>query len=706
MLTETLQFFNALRIPIKTKNQVFTKLYKLVNQCNVLNRAQIAKNNVEADEVVDVCNDYICSRIRKYVTKPKRDKLLKKNPFHVPPETLHISSFVDNKAKNSELVEKSSNMQHVSLYDMIDTRFKSSEYLDAYNDFNKSHKCVDNIFSEYCCGENFKKSEFFQQNTDAIQIQLSVDDFEPANPLKTKASAYKTLAIYASIRNIPPSMRSKLNNILLVVLCFSNDVKDRVVYNTVWEYIMNDIKKLEEVGITVGDQVIKGTLVNVSFDNLGGNQAFGFAEGFTASHYCRICEMSMELCKSSCIESKELLRTKDSYEKNVMKTAKYHLKKIKLDYKDTVGLRNSCVLNNLKNFHVTVNINVDLMHDFCEGAIPFLLKAVFKLCIKLELFSESELSSRLQFFNFGTLNSDKRPSSINLKKSNNNQNATQSYTLMTHLPFILYNEIRSNKKLEDIWSSVSSLLQIMQIVFSSVITEENVLRLSEKIETHLKSIIDNFELSLKPKHHFISHYPRVIRLMGPVVHMSMMRYESKHKFFTKIAHATGNFKNLLKTFSTSHQEQLAYMPYELDSMTLGLKFKISDCSDEALKSHYTFLQNSYPNFESLYVLNSLHLNDYVYKPNLFLFEDETFFKIEYVFCYCEGNQEEFSFLCKRYFVDGSDKILNSVEVHELQPQIIALKKLKKLRNKKSYGPVILNNKVYMKCENLVLPIID
>lgn len=45
--------------------------------------------------------------------------------------------------------------------------------------------------------------------------------------------------------------------------------------------------------------------------------------------------------------------------------------------------------------------------------------------------------------------------------------------------------------------------------------------------------------------------------MGPLKTMSMMRIESKHKFFTDRAKRTNNFINIAKTLANDHQEYIS-----------------------------------------------------------------------------------------------------------------------------------------------------
>ena len=57
---------------------------------------------------------------------------------------------------------------------------------------------------------------------------------------------------------------------------------------------------------------------------------------------------------------------------------------------------------------------------------------------------------------------------------------------------------------------------------------------------------------------------KYINRCGPLVHYWCMRYESKHKYFKKMAQTLGNFINLPKTVANRHQR---YMCYKLTCST-------------------------------------------------------------------------------------------------------------------------------------------
>lgn len=127
------------------------------------------------------------------------------------------------------------------------------------------------------------------------------------------------------------------------------------------------------------------------------------------------------------------------------------------------------------------------------------------------------------------MNKKYAPSIINTAKHNFNQSASQLYCLMINMPFIFH---ESKDKLQNIWKPIETLLKCMHILYSPVITESDVQMLESCIADHLSAVLDVFMVDLIPKHHFLTHYPSVIRRMGPPIHMWTMRMESKHKVFT------------------------------------------------------------------------------------------------------------------------------------------------------------------------------
>lgn len=64
---------------------------------------------------------------------------------------------------------------------------------------------------------------------------------------------------------------------------------------------------------------------------------------------------------------------------------------------------------------------------------------------------------------------------------------------------------------------------------------------------------------LKPKHHYLCHYPELIVCFGPLIRLWTLRFESKHTYFKQCARKLHNFKNLCATLAERHQYLQAYL---------------------------------------------------------------------------------------------------------------------------------------------------
>lgn len=496
-------------------------------------------------------------KLSKFSTVYKRNRKYNNNPLFVSPQEKAIGTRwemipdKENSKSTPRLIQSS--FQYVSIIETIRSLFLREDFKRAfqYNNIEKNHSCKSGEYTDFCCGNVFKNNELYQKHPNSLQIQIATDDFEVCNPLSSKASVHKICAVYFVIRNMPNL--SNVKNINLICLCNSNDLKSKQTdFNNLWKIIVEEIKYLEEIGINVNDSLnVKGTLVNVSFDNLGGNCCFGFVECFNATYYCRICEFSNEECQLMCAESEGKRRTIEGYNNHmtIIETSS------KVDYKESYGLKRYCTLNDLKYFHIMRNQSVDIMHDLNEGAIPFVLRYLFKNCLAKKLFDdENTLVKTLQYFDYGYLKKKNVPSHLCMEKHNLNQTAAQSLVLFQHIPFILF---RHREKLQDIWICIQSLLKIVQIVYSLKLTEKDLQNLELCVSEFLKNMKLKFNVNFTPKLHFLTHYASIIREMRPLKHMSMMRFESKHKTFKDFGKKNNNFLNINKSLAMKHQQLMS-----------------------------------------------------------------------------------------------------------------------------------------------------
>lgn len=63
---------------------------------------------------------------------------------------------------------------------------------------------------------------------------------------------------------------------------------------------------------------------------------------------------------------------------------------------------------------------------------------------------------------------------------------------------------------------------------------------------------------LNLKHHFLLHYPRLLRRLGPLKYLSSLRFEAKHKVFKNNAKIIMSRTNCPYTLALKHQLALCH----------------------------------------------------------------------------------------------------------------------------------------------------
>lgn len=137
----------------------------------------------------------------------------------------------------------------------------------------------------------------------------------------------------------------------------------------------------------------------------------------------------------------------------------------------------------------------------------------------------------------------------------------------------------------------------MSIVFCREFSEAILIRLESLIVQHHCKFKELFpDCRLIPKHHFMCHYPFVVRQSGPLISLWTMRFEGKHNYFAQLANNTKNFKNICHTLAWRHQQY---------SAVAFKKFS----TQIALKADNIFLQKLYQFSNSFDVIELLRNSD-------------------------------------------------------------------------------------------------
>nr|XP_057925469.1 uncharacterized protein LOC131127529 [Doryrhamphus excisus] len=401
-------------------------------------------------------------------------------------------------------------------------------------------------------GEFCKTHPLFLKET-SIPLLFYNDECETVNPLGSKTGTHKLGFIYFQLKSLPPDLLSSLRSHFLCAVYKSDDAKTYGL-DVILRPIIAELQLLEKEGIPVDTStfqgVVKFSLVQVVGDNLGLNAILGYSESFTANHMCRWCKVHKHVSTQQTLEDPAQLRNIHTHQAD-----------LQLASLSNTGLKRDSELNNLSFYHVTDNVAPDIMHDILEGVGPYEIKLVLNTLIEQKHVTLDQVNYRLTSFDYGFCDKANKPSAITKNDLRNHegtmrQSAAQMWCLIRLLPTMIGDLIPEGN---EEWELLLLLLLRMEFIFSPSITIAGTHYLTKIIEEHHSLFLELFpHLHLRPKHHFMVHYPRAIRKLGPLIHFWSMRFEAKHNFFKRVSHITCNFRNICKTMAYRHQMQLCY----------------------------------------------------------------------------------------------------------------------------------------------------
>lgn len=378
-----------------------------------------------------------------------------------------------------------------------------------------------------------------------LPIVLYDDDFDISNPLGTKAGSYKLGGVYLSIPCLPPKYSSTLNCIFTIALYHSSD---RVTFGNhrLFQPIIQQLNSLKNEGIRITTANFNGTIrfhvVAITGDNLGLHSILGFVESFRANFPCRYCLVSKDDLNSLDFEQPSLARNTENYEDQLLIA----------DPRQT-GIKERCVWSRLDGFSLFENTAVDVLHDFLEGTCRYCLQFVITdLVTNCKYLSLELLQCTLQVFDYGP-DSDSKPvsavvpvrSSLTIKTS-----ASEMINLVRYLGLMIGKYIPEESTT---WALYLNLRVLLDKLLNNDLTEGNITQLKYLVAEHNSQYKEFAQTNLKPKHHFMTHYPTIIKKLGPLSQTWTMRFEAKHRIAKLAARSSTNRRNICKTIAIKNQ---------------------------------------------------------------------------------------------------------------------------------------------------------
>ncbi|KAL4006537.1 all-trans-retinol 3,4-desaturase [Sarotherodon galilaeus] len=465
-------------------------------------------------------------------------------------------------------------------------------------------------------GEYYKQNSFFCGEELRIAVNLYIDDFEICNPLGTSRKKHKLCGVYWVLGNLPPGSHSALTSIYLAVLCKSDDTK-AFGFVKVLEPLIQDLTILEKHGVFVSQlgKFLKGSVQCVIADNLSAHGIGGFVESFAGGSICRFCTGDKSEFQNQDVMSGIFqLRTREVHE--------IHVRCAQEKATAVCGVKKQCVLTeNLSHFHVSTGYPPDIVHDIFEGIVPTELARCISLLIAKKYFTLDKLNTLIQKFPYKFGDKTNRPHAIPHTYSSKNTiggNAHENWSLLRLLPLIIGPLLPVD---EPAWQVILHHKDIVELVVAHVHTDETIAYLEAKIYDHRQLYLDLFpHVNLLPKHHYLEHYPQMIKCFGPLISLWTMRFEAKHSFFKQVARHTNCFKNIPFSLAVKHQFMIAHQTHSSNYKKSSLEVRNASVMPvEVLNDRVvSALMERYPSISEVALLKKVSCNGMHYSQGMLI----------------------------------------------------------------------------------------
>lgn len=607
-----IKLFVKYHVPNSTIQLVFDEFSKLQKQSfsefsqKVLSK--LTHQGLSSEVVLNILNsswstvDFMVSH-ECLKTKHLRYEFFKKHLHYLEPVAIRLGFDAQNKPSLYHYIPVK---ESIKLLLADQTVYKQVKYPETYKD---------GLYSDFTDGNAVKNNSFFEPGHSVLQLLLYQDSFEVANPLGSARTKHKILAVYYILGNLHRHNRSKVDPIQLVLLIKERDFKF-FGQGAVFKKLIEDLKDIERNGIIINEnETMKGSVAFIIGDNLGSHTVGGFTENFSSpsGHICRYCETTKSQFqrKPHCLTAAP--RDVQSYDFAVQQLEAGTEAPVK-------GIKFNSPFNSLQYFHVcNPGLPPCLAHDVFEGIVAFDLAIYIKYFVEIKkAFSYTLLNNKIQ--NFSYHEEDARSKPCVIKKFCGNKckligNAAQNWCLLRFFLFI----IKDNTELicETVWRLISLLQEIVALICAYDISPNQIAYLRILIQDYLyhrREFFPNYPL--RPKHHFLLHYPHLIMDCGPLIWLWTLRFESKHSFFKRSISTSKNFRNVTGSLAEKHQLLQAYLKsgdyFDLSvQMSQSIIFHVDTYSD-AIQSAVFQCQNKHDE-SCTQAGQSITIKDRVYK---------------------------------------------------------------------------------------------
>lgn len=493
---------------------------------------------VDAAKKCKIINPILCPKSGSMSTIHLRHKFLKDHLCFIAPKEIVLGR---NKWNNLE------HYQYISIKDSLCALLKDKSVIQQLMFSNKTGTNIIPTFSEMMSdvhdGSIFKSNKIFEDKS-ILQIILYQDAFELVNPLGSAKGNQKLIGVYFTLANFYHQNRSSVEHLQLALLCKEKNLQLFGV-EKVFGALLQDLKELES-GIVLDKIKVRAVVFCITGDNLGQHYIGGFVQNFSSSNYmCRYCLLKRSDFKKMRVPllnaEKRSPANYDCAVRNLDTNLEYE------------GIKSKSIFNDLQYFHVSSpSLPPCIGHDIFEGIVPLDLSLYVDYFVKnKKWFTYNALNNLIKRTHLYENDNSSKPVQFNINSKMLSGNASENWCTLRFFPIIVYNFVDIS---DNVWKLLLNLREIVEFIVAPKITHAQIAYLKVLIDEYLERRIKLFpNKPLKPKHHYLQHYPELIYQFGPLIRLWTLRFESKHSYFKRVARRCQNYKNITKTLAVKHQ---------------------------------------------------------------------------------------------------------------------------------------------------------
>ncbi|XP_055612566.1 uncharacterized protein LOC129759183 [Uranotaenia lowii] len=214
------------------------------------------------------------------------------------------------------------------------------------------------------------------------------------------------------------------------------------------------------------------------------------------------------------------------------------------------GVKADSIFNSFSRFKLfDYGMPPCLAHDLFLGCFNYDIMLIFRQMINAKFVTEKYLNYHCNFI-LKKLNTRSKIT-LNIKKNSITSKAVDVWHIIQITPFIFLKtpELYS----DDSYKLLLMMKRITDFVTAPLISMRQIGILRQIIHEYLDFRKMQFNHPLRPKHHYMCHYPQWILQFGPLLPFSTLTGERKHSYFKTALRHANNYKNILKLCTERHQ---------------------------------------------------------------------------------------------------------------------------------------------------------